>query len=464
MEGAIFEIAPSCPLKDPAMKNALLLRVLLFFPCALILGGCAAWHSAQTSQNPAPALPTADATLAAIPTPPARTAADHGIAKWVGLLRQNPNDDKVWVKLGDTLMQKPRETADPHYYGYAEQAYEQALARNSRSADAMTGLAWVASDRNQFEKSTEWASKAVALNPQDNTAYGLLGDADAALGHYDDAYTHYQKMLDIRPDIASYSRGAHLLALDGNTRKAMWLMIQAIKTGSPYAENTAWCRTQLALMLFDQGALLPAEQTLQGALKSTPNDAQALATMGMFKAARGDYPQAIAFYKKAIAVAPDLASLAALGDIYQIIGDKAEAERQYAQVEALHRQNADAGVDDHMQMAQFYADHDRNLPEALQLAEQNKASQNISDADTLAWCLYKNGREDEAKAAIQTALARHTPDAGILFHAGMIYAKAGDRVSAGKCLSRALSINPAFSPLGAKTAADTLKQLGSQTT
>ena len=455
-------------LKIHAMKNALFPKLSLFLPLALLAAGCASHQAAQNSpaQNSsaqtAPALPSADVTLAAIPTPPARTAADHGIAKWTGLLRQNPNDDKVWVRLGDTLMQKPRETADPRYYGCAEQVYKQALARNPSSADAMTGLAWVNSDRNQFDQSTEWANKAVALNPQDNTAYGLLGDAAAATGHYDDAYANYQKMLDIRPDIASYSRGARLLYLDGNSRKAMWLMIKAIKTGSPYAENTAWCRTQLAEMLFDQGALLPAEQTLGDALKTTPNDAEALAAMGQFKAARGSYPAAIAFYKKSVAIAPTQESLTALGDLYQLSGSKAAAEQQYAQIEALHKRNADAGVDDHMQMAQFYADHDRNLPQALQMAEQNKASLNVSDADTLAWCYYKNGQEDQAKAAIQTALARHTPEAGMLFHAGMIYAKAGDRVSAGKCLAHALSVNPNFSPRDSKIAADTLKQLGSR--
>ena len=447
------------------MKNALLPKILLLLlPGALAIGGCAARHTASSgpASVSAPALPTANMTLDAIPTPPALTAADHGIAKWAGMLRRNPNDDKIWVRLGDTLMQKPRETSNPHYYSCAEQVYRQALARNANSADAMTGLAWVESDRNQFDKSTDWANKAVALDPQDNTAYGLLGDADAALGHYDAAYTHYQKMLDIRPDIASYSRGAHLLAMDGNSRKAMWLMIKAIKTGSPYAENTAWCRTQLALMLFDEGALLPAEQTLQAALKTTPRDAEALAAMGTFKAARGSYPEAISFYKKSVAIAPTLASLAALGDLYQRTGDKADAEHQYAQVQALHDQNAEADVDDHMQMAQFYADHDRNLAQALQLAELSKSSQNVNDADTLAWCYYKNGRQEEAKAAIGTAMARHTPDAAILFHAGMIYAKAGDRVTAGKYLAYALSTNPAFSVRDAKMAADTLKQLGSQ--
>ena len=65
----------------------------------------------------------------------------------------------------------------------------------------------------------------------------------------------YQQMLDIRPDISSYSRGAHLLWLTGDKRKATWLMYKAILTGAPYAENTAWCQTQLALILFNSGAI-----------------------------------------------------------------------------------------------------------------------------------------------------------------------------------------------------------------
>ena len=151
-----------------------------------------------------------------------------------------------------------------------------------------------------------------------------------------------------------------------------------------------------------------------------------------------------------------------LGDLYALSGDKAEAEKQYTLVEALYKKNTDAGIDEHEQIAQFDADHDRHLTQALQMAEQNKASQNINDADTLAWCLYKNGQEDGAKAAIQAALARRTPEAGMLFHAGMIYVKAGDRVTGGKCLAHALSLNPYFNLRDAKTAAAALKQLGSQ--
>lgn len=445
------------------MKNALLPKFLTTLLVSVFaVTGCATHHSDQTSQSATPAIPTAEATLAAIPVPGVTSATDRGIAKWIGKARTNGADDKAWVNLGDALMQKPRETADYHYYGYAEQAYQQALAHNPKNADALTGMAWVTSDRHQFDKSVDWANQAVALNPQNNMAYGLMGDADVELGHYNDAYTHYQKMLDIRPDTSSYSRGAHLLYLTGDARKATWLMAKAIKTGAPYAENTAWCSTQLALMLLNEGAVVPAEQVLQDALKSTPDNFHVLAAMGMVQAAKKNYPAAIADYKKSLAIAPELTSAAALGDLYAVTGSKAEAERQYAQVEVLHKQNTDISIHDHMQMAQFYADHDRNLVQAMQFAEEHKLTKNVNEADTLAWCYYKNGMQAQAKAAIQTALAWHTPDARILFHAGMIYAKEGNRISAGNYLSQALSLNPNFNPISAKTAVDTLKELGSR--
>ena len=83
--------------------------------------------------------------------------------------------------------------------------------------------------------------------------------------------------------------------------------------------------------------------------------------------------------------------------------------------------------------------------------------------DTLAWCLYKNGRTQEAADMVQKALKYNTPEALFSFHAGMIYNKLGDRRTASLCLGRALSMNGSFHPIYVQVAADTLKQLGSQT-
>jgi tetratricopeptide (TPR) repeat protein len=153
--------------------------------------------------------------------------------------------------------------------------------------------------------------------------------------------------------------------------------------------------------------------------------------------------------------------LVALGDLYRLTGAAAEADRQYALVEAVQRLNKANGVRGDAQIAQFYADHDRNLPEALRMAEEEyKTRKSVFVADTLAWCYYKNGRYQEAKRAARKALSRNTPVAEFLFHAGMIDAKLGDVASAQRYLYQALSLNPNFSPVFAPVAADTITELG----
>lgn len=397
--------------------------------------------------------------LAEIPAPGGESASDREIRKWMDRARRG-GDDKAWANLGDALMQKARETGDQKYYGFAERTYARALDANPRSTEAMTGMAWVNGGRHAFDKSIEWANRALALDPRSAAAYGLISDAEVERGEYDAAFTHTQKMLDIRPDISSYSRGAWLLYVTGDLRKAKWLIAKAIMAGAPYAENTCWCRAQLALMLFNEGNIVAAEQALVEGLKGSPANHHLLAAMGKIKAARRDYKSAIDFYRRAVAAYPDHNSLVALADLYALTGDRAAAEKQTQAVLDFHNRTAANGGHDHMQMAQFYADHDRDLVEALRLAEEHKTSKNVFEADTLAWCYYKNSDIPNARKAIQRALSRNTPDARILYHAGLIAAKAGDEALARKRLYQALSMNPSFHPTQAADAANALKKLG----
>jgi tetratricopeptide (TPR) repeat protein len=155
----------------------------------------------------------------------------------------------------------------------------------------------------------------------------------------------------------------------------------------------------------------------------------------------------------------------ALGQLYVVTGDRVSAHRQWAVVEAIDRLNKANGVTGDLQLARFLADLDRRLPEALSIAQaEYKRRPNVFAADTLAWAYYKNGRYADAKRAIAKALAQRTPDASFLFHAGMIHARLGDRVSAQRYLAQALSLNPSFNPVDAPLAAATLADLGAQAT
>lgn len=452
---------------DPRVKTV---SVALAASCvAALTGWSAARKAAPPQPEPTPAVAVAAAVqtpeqiLAAIPDAPAGTSAkkvDGEIAKWKAMAKREPAAALFWVKLGDSLMQKGRELVDPHYSDYAETAYQQALKVAPQNAEAMLGMSWVTSGRHQFDASVDWAKKVLAVTPNSQAAYGLIGDAQVEQGDFEGGFESYQKMLDIRPDIASYSRGAHLLFLTGDTRKAVWLMDKAVKSGGPYSENTLWCRAQLSEMLWSTGAILAAESVLLPGLKDHPNNYHLQTALGRVKEARKDNAGAIAAYEKAVSLSPQHTALVALGDLYLALGKKAEAEKQFERIEQAHAHHQTHGNHDEFYMARFYADHDRKIDIALKVVESREAQSPI-DMDIAAWVYFKAGKQEKAREMINKALAKGAPDAPRLYHAGMIYAKGGHRAQAQRYLNNALSLNPHFNPVHRQIALATLRDLGS---
>lgn len=420
-------------------------------------------------ESPAPkAVPptaplTSEQTLALIPLPTGTSASDRALEKSLAKLREKTGDASLWVHVGDALAQMLRDNGDEKFYDHAETAYQHALTLQPTNVEALSGLAWVTGGRHDFDKSREWANRALALDKENAAAFGLLGDAALELGDYDAAYDHYQKMMDLKPDLSSWSRGAQLLHMTGETSNAIHLMEKAIRAGGPFAEHTAWCRAKLAMMLFSQGALLPAEQALERPLKAGSKNPHVLLAAGRIASARQDFAAAEKHYQTVLEAGPNHDALVALGDLRAVQGDKNSAEKYYEQVEALEAAQTARTGHSHMAMAKFYADHDRKPIEALRMAEARKLSRNVNDADTLAWVYFKNGDQPRAIEAIKRALSQKTQDAELHFHAGMIAAKFGDRASAQKHLQQALNLNPAFSLLQAPVALKALAELGTAT-
>ena len=129
-------------------------------------------------------------------------------------------------------------------------------------------------------------------------------------------------------------------------------------------------------------------------------------------------------------------------------------ERTIGKLAALNRQVFNR------QLALFYADHDRNLREALELAEKEiEVRKDVFGYDALAWVLYKNDRYREAAGAIEAALRLGTRDASLVYNAGMIYTGLGDEGRAMTLLAEALTINPNFNLLQARIARSTLARI-----
>ncbi len=417
----------------------------------------------KTAKAIATAMParaqTVDEILASIPTEVGNPQTNKELVKNLVKIRKMPQDAVAWVNLGDTLAQVQRDTSDAKIYAHAEAVYLHALELNPKSAGAMTGMAWVTGGRHTFDQSIAWAERALAVDAGNAAALGILGDASVELGDYEKALDQYQKMMDLRPDLSSWSRGAHLLWLTGEKAKATWLMGRAIKAGAPFAENTAWCRAKLAMMYFQEGAYGAGAEVLEPALAAGTRNVHVLLAAGHIAAAEMEYAAARKYYETILEAGSNHEALTALGDLAARDGDAESAEKFYAQVEALHAVQLVGGGHDHMQMAKFYADHDRNLPEALRMAEQHKLTRNVTEAGVLAWVYFKNRDYARAAEASQRALSHHTPDAGIHFHAGMIAEATGDHAAAQRHLQRALAFSPQFSVHEAPLAAKALELL-----
>ena len=133
-------------------------------------------------------------------------------------------------------------------------------------------------------------------------------------------------------------------------------------------------------------------------------------------------------------------------------------------VECIGRLNEINKVLYNRELAYFYADHDIKPKEGLELAlRELEYRRDMYAYDVVAWNLYRNGKFEEARTAIDQALRLGTQDAKLFFHAGMIYSSLGEKTKAKEFLSGALAINPYFHPIFAETAAENLTRIERET-
>lgn len=378
------------------------------------------------------------------------TLLDRQIAELQETLRGNDplTHGKASSLLGAAYLQKARETGDPGYYPKAEALLQQALAANEADVDAMVGLGVLALARHQFEDGLTWGEKALAADPSRARTYGVIADAQVELGRYEDAVKTVQEMVNLRPDLSSYSRVSYLRELMGDRDGALAAMQQAAVAGSGYPENIAWVQVQLGNLHFDGGDLAGAQTAYDSAVAAVPGYAAALAGQAKVAAAQGDFTHASALYQQAVQAAPLPDYLAAYGDVLTAAGRPDEAATQFAMAQAIQQIYAANGVDTDLELALFTADHGQPaaLPGAVASAASVVANRpSVTAYDVLAWTRYKSGDLDGAADASTQALRLGTKSALLHFHAGMIASARGETDAAIAHLGTALQVNPYFS-------------------
>ncbi len=338
-------------------------------------------------------------------------------------LAQQPGDVAAAVRLADALMRLARVSSDGGLVGRAEAAIRGALDQHPADYQAQQMLAMLYLSEHKFRQAADAAQRIRTTRPLDPINHGILGDALLELGEYDDAFDAFDRMMQLRPNAASYARVAYARELQGNLAGAlesMQLALDAVPAGDD--ESLAWHHAQLGELQLKLGDTARAAQEFIAASHAFPGHPFAVLGYARTLAAQGDRQQAIVALRSAAssAVNPDVHSL--LGELLEADGQRAEAATQYGLAEVGWRSDAP----EPRSLAKFLAARGR-VDEALPIAEAAAAARDdIFTDDALAWVYFKAGRQAAAERAIARALRTGTRDRDILSHAAEIRGASGN--------------------------------------
>ena len=312
---------------------------------------------------------------------------DQEIVRLQAAFRTARDSDRALEQLGWALVAKARESFDPGYYRLVEQCALCLDSRHPAGPEAMLLRGHALHNLHRFQEA-EAPARDLAARRGLPCDFGLLGDVLMEQGRLKEAAAAYQQMLDLRPDLHSYARGAHLRWLKGDLDGALELMQMAADAGSPQdPDSAAWVNTRLAFYHFQAAGFGLARQACDTALAFQANYAPALLWRGRLKMAAGDDAAALA----------DLRRAAELNPLPEYQWTLAEACREAGRVDEalvveseLRRKGT---ATDPRTCSLYLATRHESVETALRLArEELKNRADVFTHDALAWALAASER------------------------------------------------------------------------
>jgi tetratricopeptide (TPR) repeat protein len=361
-------------------------------------------------------------------------------------VRARPGDADALVQLGFAYQLRWRETGDASYLPRSESALRGALRARPDDPNAVLGLGALALIRHDFRGALVEGRRVVRLLPGSARPYGVVGDALVELGRYRAAFAAFDRMVSLRPSLASYARVAYARELTGDRAGAVSAMELALEAGAGQPEPTAWAHVELAKLAFGQGDLAVARRHARAALMAFPGYPAALVELARVDAADGRFLAAAREAEQAVDAVPTGASVALLADILERSGRHAQALRQRRLVDVIERLLRANGVSVDLESAVYRADEHSRPAQTVLLARKARAARpSIYGDDALAWALARAGRCAEALGFAKRSLRLGTRDALLYFHRGYAEGCAGNKAAMREWYAKALELSPEFS-------------------
>ena len=397
---------------------------------------------------------------AAVDSGPAPQTTQEAIAALRETIAAGEADAAVYSQLGNAYYQRSRETGDGTYLDRADRAFESALATDPKDYDAYAGQATVALSRHQFADGLVLARRAHRIAPGVVAPYAAFVDGLIETGHYAGAERALNRMLTLKPNLASYSRASYFSELHGDLEGAARALRLAVSAGSGTVEGTAYIRSLVGDFEAMRGHYGAAAASYREALAVDPEFGGALRGLALLEAGRGELGTAVAGLREQLGSPPSPDVLVKLGEVEQAAGRGEAARRHYEQALAIEEEGLVEGAGIDAGITLNVANHGDSA-RAVELGRQAwRTAPSVSSADAFSWALYRDGQLQAAARLSDEAMRLGSRNPEFLYHAGMIARAAGDLPRARALLTRLLEQSPRFSPLEAPRASRTLRSLG----
>ena len=376
-----------------------------------------------------------------------------------GSAAPEPQSPAAYNARGAELLDRVTQGGSLGLYAKAQAAYERAQAIDPDDLDAAVGLATVAMGRHDFAEGLRLAQEARALAPRSVDALPVLVDANVELGRYGAATEALDRLVSLKPGVASYARISYLRELHGDVTGALRAMRLARGAAAANPPAIAFTSALLGELALDLGRYELAEREFRTALAAQPGFGPAEEGRAHLLAAQGEYRRSIREYR-ALTRAGGADVAASLAAIEDATGRTRAARRHYEIAERRFAAELGSGLEADAGAVLFAADIGDER-KAVRLGRSTwRRAPSVTSAEAYAWALSAAGRERASLRMSRRALATGWRDPEMLFRAGVVAKRAGAEGRARRLLETALEASPRFHGVDAPAARSILARLG----
>lgn len=331
----------------------------------------------------------------------------------------------------------------------ASELFLAAIAKDERFALGYAGLCQTylaryesSGDTTFVARATENCNAALAIDARLSEVHTALGHLHLKRGSLDAAEDAFDEAIDRDPRaVDAYSGLGEVYARRGDVREAEAQHRNAInlRPGNWDGYN------RYARFLFRQGRYVESIENYTRAVDLAPDNANGYNNLGVVYYVLGDFDKAAENYQRSLELDPGRAAYSNTGTMYYYAGDFAAAARLFRR--AAEQAASDYRIWGNLGDAERFdpASPDRgraSYEKAIELVrlELEVDPTNVDALTLLAWYLVNTGREDESRAALETAENTLELNAHQAYAAALVHTLLGDSAEAGQFIHQAISL------------------------